>query len=238
MRTTSANVLKHSSSSVETNIESREVFSTQDKEFLSMLVDLPTNVDNNTSMEISSEELSQQNNTYENRLTGYFCSDTVFNLSKMVLSDAEIKVLEKGLDYAPIQNKINEPELRWDFENFCRQVRLKWFFRKEPTPSFSETPAFKTKSSWNPPKEHLCLEVYLSQVEKELFELAVSNLGYSNFTKEEWTAIRSLADDRSIIIKKADKGFCVVVWNRNDYTAEAEKQLGDKSIYQDVNFSD
>ena len=44
-----------------------------------MLVDLPSNVDNNRSMGISSEELGQQNTTYENRLTGYFCSDTVFN---------------------------------------------------------------------------------------------------------------------------------------------------------------
>ena len=53
----------------------------------------------------------------------YFCLDTVFNLSKKVLSDAKIKVLEKGLHYAPIKNKINEPELR-DFENFCRQMNL------------------------------------------------------------------------------------------------------------------
>ena len=56
----SANVLNHSSSSAETNSESREIFSTQDKEFLSMLVDLPTNVDNNRSMEISSEKLGQK----------------------------------------------------------------------------------------------------------------------------------------------------------------------------------
>ena len=47
-----------------------------------------------------------------------------------------------------------------------------------------------------------------------------------------------MADYRSIIIKKADKGSCVVVWDRNDYIVEAEKQLGDKNIYQDVNFSD
>ena len=112
-----------------------------------MLVDLPTSIDTNRNMEISSEELYQQNTTYKIRLTGYFCSDTVFNLSKKVLSDAEINLPEKGLDYAPIQDKINDPELRREFENFCTQMRLKWFFRNEPTPSFSETPAFKTKSS-------------------------------------------------------------------------------------------
>ena len=43
------------------------------------------------------------------RISGYFSSDTVFNLSKNILTDIGIKVLEKGLDYAPIQNKINEP---------------------------------------------------------------------------------------------------------------------------------
>ena len=59
--------------------------------------------------------------------------------------------------------------------------------------------------------EETCLEVYSSQVRKELFDLAISHLGYSKFTKEEWTAMRSLADDRSIIIKKANKDSCVVV---------------------------
>ena len=101
-----------------------------------MLVDLPTDVNINRSIGISSEELGQKNTTFENRLKNYFCWDTVFNLIKKVLSDAEIKALEKGEDHAPIQNKINELELRRDFENFYRQMRLKWFFRNEPTPSF------------------------------------------------------------------------------------------------------
>ena len=43
------------------------------------------------------------------------------------------------------------------------------------------------------------MEVYLSQVEKELFELVISHLGYSNFTKEKLTAMRSLADDRRFL---------------------------------------
>ena len=49
------------------------------------------------------------------QLKVYFCSETVFNLSK-VLTETEIKVLEKGLDYVPVQNKVNEPEPRSDFE--------------------------------------------------------------------------------------------------------------------------
>lgn len=40
--------------------------------------------------------------------------------------------------------------------------------------------------------------------------------------------MRSLAYDFSMIIKKADKGSCVVVWDRSDCIVEAEKQLRDK----------
>ena len=50
--------------------------------------------------------------------------------------------------------------------------------------------------------------------------------------------MRALANDRSIVIKKADKDLCVVLWDRNDYIAEAEKQLKDENIYEDVNFKD
>ena len=49
--------------------------------------------------------------------------------------------------------------------------------------------------------------------------------------------LKRLANDYSMIIKKADKGSCVVVWDRNDYIVEAEKQLRDKNT-QDVNLSD
>ena len=90
----------------------------------------------------------------------------------------EIKILGKGLDYASIQNKINEPELRRDFEDFARRMKLKWFFRNEPTSSFSKRPSFTPKSSRKPPKDNPSLELFLSQVEKELFKVRNSNLGY------------------------------------------------------------
>ena len=48
-----------------------------------------------------------------------------------------------------------------------------------------------------------------SQVKRDLFEISKTILGYSNFSKEEWQSLHSLADDRSIVIKKADEGSCV-----------------------------
>ena len=55
--------------------------------------------------------------------------------------------------------------------------------------------------------------------------------------KDEWDAIRSLADERNIVIKKADKSSCVVVWDRNDYLLETRKQLKDIKFYRDVEYN-
>ena len=52
--------------------------------------------------------------------------------------------------------------------------------------------------------------------------------------REECQAVTSFADHRNIVIKKADKGSCVVISDRNDYLVEAEKQLRDTKIYRDV----
>ena len=103
-------------------------------------------------------------------LRGQLCSGTIFNLSHRVLSDAEIKLLEKRLDIVPIQRKINEPELREDFEEFCRRVRVKWHFWNEPLESFSNNPFFSLKSNSKTPEGHPNLEVFLSQIENKLFE--------------------------------------------------------------------
>ena len=44
--------------------------------------------------------------TEECRLSGSFVSDMWFNFNKKVLTDTEIKVSGKGLDFAPVQRKI------------------------------------------------------------------------------------------------------------------------------------
>ena len=185
----------NSSNFVSGTTESEPVMlSTQDMEVLEILEELESNTnDNFTGCE-------HKYNTDDSRMKGYFCSDTVFNLSNKVLTEEEIKVLQKGLDFAPIQRKLNEPELRQDFENFCRRMRINRHFRNEPSDNFSERPAFSPKSSWKPPLGHPNLEVFLSQVEKELFEITKEPTRYSNLSQEDWRAIRTLADDRSIVI--------------------------------------
>ena len=99
------------------------------------------------------------------RLEGYFCSKSVFNLNKKVLTESKIRPLEKGLGLAPTLTKINESDLRADFNEFTRKMRSKWFLRNGPTENFSEAPAFRVKSNWNLPKGHLVIETFLSKLE-------------------------------------------------------------------------
>ena len=47
-----------------------------------------------------------------------------------------------------------------------------------------------------------------------------------------------LANNMSIVTKKIDKGFCVVVWYCEDYISEAEKQLGDRNVDKDIDFKE
>ena len=66
-----------------------------------------------------------------------------------------------------------------------------------------------------------------------MFELPKADIRYSNLSLEEWNAIRSLADNRNIIIKKAAEELCIIIWGRNDYLMDAEKQLSYKKVYQE-----
>ena len=66
---------------------------------------------------------------------------------------------------------------------------------------------FVPKSTWKPPIGHPALELYLSDIERELLDKLPGVYYKRNMHKEEWIAMRYLAEDCSIIIKPADKGF-------------------------------
>ena len=163
------------------NTNSPSVLTAQDEELVKILEDL----------DCSKITRENANSSDESRLSGYFCSDTVFNLSKRVLSE-----------------------------------------------TFSEIPSFRSRSAWKPPKGNPNLEMFLSKVEQDLFKTIETPTRYSNLSSDEWKAIRSLADDRNIVIKRADKGSAVVVWGKVDYIKKAQKQLKDENVYRKVNFKD
>ena len=48
----------------------------------------------------------------------------------------------------------------------------------------------------------------------------------------------NLSGDKTIMIKEADKGSSVLVWDRFEYLHEASRQLQDQNIYEGVKFNE
>ena len=55
-----------------------------------------------------------------------------------------------------------------------------------------------------------------------------------NLTRDKYLTMPNLQRNRKFIIKPADKGSAVVVWDKNNYWKEVEKQLSDKSTYLEI----
>ena len=168
----------------------------------------------------------------ENGLKGNFVSKNVVNLSKRKLSDAEISLLSKGLNVVPRCNNIDTAKLKIELVSFGRMLRLKWHFRNENKDIHRDM--FKPKSKFNPRNKDAAIELYLSSLEEKLMKVEVPKDKFNNLTKSERKALYDLKNDKSIVIKSADKGSAVVLWDREDYIKEAEKQLGDEEVYEEV----
>ena len=166
----------------------------------------------------------------DGRLKGKFVSPNVINLSTRTLSKAKISLLSKGLKFIPTPTSVNKALIKEELECFGR-MRLLWHFRNEESITISYP--FKKKSTFNPKGKDAAIKLYLNRLGEEIMAID-AQLSYSNLTKEERLALNSLRDDTSIIIKEADKGSGVAVWEREDYLKEAEKQLGDKETYEEL----
>lgn len=203
------------------------------------------NFRNNSSENVNSEiaedkdgeqssECSLNNNKasyIDNRYKGKFVSDNVVNLSGRGLSNAEISLLSKGLKFVPTTHGVNIASLKEELEIFGRRLRLMWHFRNEEKSQIYNP--FQPKSQFNPKGKDVAIEMYLAKLEEEILAID-TKLKYSNLTREERKALYALQNDSSIIIKEADKGSAVVVWDKEDYLKEAEKQLNEKNVYEEI----
>ena len=75
------------------------------------------------------------------RLSGKCVLKNVFNLSHRALTDSEIRVLYKELNFVRIPEKVDRFQLKNDIERVGREIKLKMHFKTEPTVAFSEKPA-------------------------------------------------------------------------------------------------
>ena len=64
-----------------------------------------------------------------NRLQGNFVSKNVVHLSKQNLTDSEISLFWKGLNFVPTSNTIDQAKLKTELEALGRALTLKLHFR-------------------------------------------------------------------------------------------------------------
>ena len=76
-----------------------EIFNTQDRESFSVLGDLMSKAD---PMRSQNKNINIKV-TGEGRISGYFCSDTIFNFRHRVLTETEIEVLENTWTMHPFK---------------------------------------------------------------------------------------------------------------------------------------
>ena len=175
-------------------------------------------------------EIDEESNGIKDK----FVSDNVFNLSRRNITDAELSLLSKGISFVPTLEKIDRWQLKNDLEKSGRNIRLKMQFLNEPTHSFSEVSAFKTPSKWTPIIKDTQLELYLSEIEDKIMQIDEQGPNYTNSIEKEREAMKELMNDCNIIIKPADRGNEIVIWDKQDYLRECENQLTDMNIYEKV----
>ena len=160
---------------------------------------------------------------HSDRISGQFFNDKVIDLSNRASSDSEISVLSKCLKFVATPKELDYSQIKIDLDNFGRRLRLKWHFKESE--EFSKYPVFRPKSKFNPRNKDIAIEVYLSKLEEEIMKVTANGNNFSNISREECGALKDLKSDRSIVIKEADKGSGVVVWDREDYIKEANGQI-------------
>ena len=149
------------------------------------------------------------------------------NLSSKPLSRDTVNLLSKGLGYAPVPAPPDRSNLSEDLLALARRLRIAYRFRNSRRPGNKHP--FKPKSQWIPPKANKMLEDY---IEATIAEEPEEITPKPNLSKNETRILQELGKNRDLVIKKADKGSCIVVQDRSTYISEGSSHLADASTYK------
>ena len=143
-------------------------------------------------------------------------------------------------------------EVKKELEEFHDKIRTKQFFEKIDQKKENDTQSknalqkispygnvtkflkLRQKSNWKPPAGSPNLETFASMNDMTLGKSYFPKVKKQNITQAEREALKSLSKDQSITIKPADKGGAIVVMDTVDYIKEANRQLSEESVYQQL----
>ena len=165
-------------------------------------------------------------------------TDTICNISSTKLSESEISLLNKGLNFCPSTKEPNKEQLLDDLYFFCQKLKLKEYFyggdnitdkiqQEERCDLNTKLP----NRYFNPNHETpLNLQRYISVVKKEVTEL-LKNPNYQepNLTSDERLKPRYLSENRYLTIKAAHKGGKIVIIDVENPTLIYTKEVKQKN---------
>ena len=154
---------------------------------------------------------------------------TVVNISQYQPSHDELELLSLGLTFCPAPVAPTSMELHRDILHFERRVRLKHHFRDSTLPDTMDP--FRISSGWTPKagmNPHL--DRYIGNITQDALDFKHRG-NPTNLAPQLRNAIHSLRNNSEIIIKPADKGGAIVIWGKDQYVQEAERQLNNPLHY-------
>ena len=116
-----------------------------------------------------------------------------FNYSKIPISPAMDRLLNRGLNYCITPNKVNVTELLVDIDKFVRKMLWQEYFHDQPDEDRKE-PIVKNEKT-NLPKKHKTpdkLKMFLNATASDLLDAKSRNKVHDNLPPEELEALKQL----------------------------------------------
>lgn len=162
--------------------------------------------------------------------------EVVVNLSSVILTDAQKRVLALGPKFCPTPTSLDSKRLSEDVREGCRYTRLRELHYKPDAPADNDgPPKFYKKTGYCPPVgRDKALDAFCHMIQHRTDAYTNLSRKKSNLTQEQRRAVKelkTLVEDRRIRISSADKGGATVVQNTEDYIREAMQQLSNTKHY-------
>ena len=176
--------------------------------------------------------------------------NTVVNLSKHELSEAEISLLEKGLKYCPVPHILDKTSMKADAAHFTRKMRLHDYYHNKPPRENDTEKNGKPKPDmaqfgiesqliprfWTPPSgTNQPLDEFCDSITNHI-GLIPQRATQDNLTSSEREALKFFIKNinKEIVIRPADKGGALVIQDRNDYINTCNSLLQDENFYERI----
>ena len=183
--------------------------------------------------------MRKQFNNNKNELN----NNIVINLSNKQLTHPQLSLLNKGLGFVPNIEIPKVKEINTDISRFERNLQIHYFFASKDIEDSSKPSDFITlqiltgNSGWWPKKLNPHITDFCFEI-KKLINDTLHGRRNNNLSDKCTTALHQLRRDKSIIIKRCDKGGGIAVMDFIEYRNKIFDMLNDIKVYTKIDKDD